>query len=54
MRALLLLTATIALAACNNTPAEAPAANDMAMNADVNAANANMADANMTAPAALN
>ena len=53
MRALLILTATVALAACNNKPAEAPAANDMAMNADVDAANANMADANMAAPAAL-
>ncbi len=53
MRALLLLTATIALAACNDQPADAPAANDVAMNADVNAANANMADANMAAPAAL-
>jgi len=53
MRALLLLTATIALSACNNKPADAPTANDMAMNADVNAANANMADANMAAPAAL-
>ena len=53
MRALLILTATFALAACNNKPAEAPAANDMAMNADVDAANANMADANMAAPAML-
>ncbi len=48
MRALLILTASIALAACNNKAAEAPAANDMAMDADVNAA-----DANMAAPAAL-
>ncbi|MDQ3080224.1 MAG: hypothetical protein M3R03_09535 [Pseudomonadota bacterium] len=48
MRALLILTASIALAACNNKAAEAPAANDMAMDADVNAA-----DANMAVPAAL-
>ena len=54
MRALLLLTATFAVAACNNKAAEAPPANDMAMNADADAsANANMADANMAAPAAL-
>ena len=55
MRALLLLTATIALAACNNKAADAPAANDMAMNADAGAdmADANMADANMAAPMAL-
>ncbi len=54
MRALLLLTATIALAACNDRAAEAPAADDMAMNADADAmADANMADANMAAPMAL-
>ena len=58
MRALLILTATVALAACNNKPAEAPATNDMAMNADANMAMDNMAmdnmaDANMAAPMAL-
>ena len=53
MRALLLLTATVALAACNNQAAEAPPANDVAMNADANMATDTMADANMAAPAAL-
>ena len=53
MRALLILTATVALAACNNKPAEAPPANDMAMNTDANMAMDNMADANMAAPMAL-
>ncbi len=52
MRALLLLTATVALIACDKS-AEAPAANDMAMNADANMAMDNMADANMAAPMAL-
>ena len=56
MRALLLLTATVALAACNK-PATPPA-NDMALNADAsltvdNMAESNMADANMAAPVAL-
>ena len=56
MRALLLLTATIALAACNK-PANAPAADaDMTADANMamdNMAMDNMADANMAAPMAL-